>query len=188
VRLAGAPRLPPRFAVSQLPTTQRHSPSGVNRPLRGRFNITRHSAKLGHSLRSRFARWPGPALRRALSGSQNAALCLAPLRDCQASMCALRRMASVRVTARAPVVACGRALPSNGWGPHNRNFNHNFTRHPGGRCAATPQLAGPIYMRYTLVRASHKALRRFQWKWTAGTVSGRSQGCGRLHRIARQVL
>ncbi len=36
-------RLPPRFAVSQLPTTQRHSPSGVNRPLRVRFNITRHS-------------------------------------------------------------------------------------------------------------------------------------------------
>jgi hypothetical protein len=61
-----AHRLPPRSAVSQLPATQEHSPCGVNRPLRGRFNIRRHSAKLRQSLRWRFAWWHNPPLRGAL--------------------------------------------------------------------------------------------------------------------------
>ena len=43
--------LPRRFAVRQLPAAQEHSPSGVNRPLRGRFNIRRRSAKSSQPLR-----------------------------------------------------------------------------------------------------------------------------------------
>jgi hypothetical protein len=57
------PRLHPRFAVSWKTATQRHSPSGVNRPLRARFNITGHSAKPAHSLRC--ASLGGPAPRCA---------------------------------------------------------------------------------------------------------------------------
>lgn len=57
------PRLMRKWATERAPAslaaalrrqpgrTQRHSRSGVNRPLRGRFNITPHSAKSAQSLR-----------------------------------------------------------------------------------------------------------------------------------------
>ncbi len=97
------------------------------------FNITRHSAKLRQSLRC--APLGGTTAARP-AGSQNTALCLAPLRVWQTSMCALRRMASAMVTARAPDVACTRASPSASPQPRSRNVNC----HPSGRFGRASQL------------------------------------------------
>ena len=113
-------RLPPRFAVSQLPATQRHSPSGVNRPLRARFNITRHSAKLRQSLRWRSAWWRnrcapcGFAERRAMSGAPARLPGQHVLRTVSARRCARppHGVRQVSVTGRAPRVACRRAAPA----------------------------------------------------------------------------
>ncbi len=55
-------------------------------------------------------------------------------------MCALRAHGFSQGYSARSFLACSRAPPSNGSLPHNRNINHNDTRHAGGRCAAAPQL------------------------------------------------
>ena len=90
-------RLPPRFAVSQKTATQRHSRCGVKRT-GPRLNITPHSAKSPHSLRSYLAAFGGATASRP-AGSQNEALCLAPRHGCQA----VDRCAQVMHTMRAPL-------------------------------------------------------------------------------------